>query len=75
MSQQHICRDRPGYGKLSGSSEAWVDGPLSGCPYHGNPQRNQPPVKMGKKERRAMDKEAGVLGRQNEFGSYTGTPE
>jgi len=75
MTKQHICRERPEYKKLGGSQDPWTEGPLSGCPYHAQPNRNQTPVKMGKKERAAMDKAAGVLGRQNEMGSYTGTPE
>lgn len=71
MSKQHLCRNRPHY---RAGADPWLDGPVAGCPYHGRSTANARRVKMSKTDRAKADREAGVLGRQNEMGSYTGTP-
>ena len=71
MTKLHVCRERPGYKE---GDDPWVEGSVSGCTHHAQPNRNQPKVQMSKADRAKADKAAGVLGKQNEMGSYTGTP-
>lgn len=54
----HLCYEHP-------DGKKWADGSVSGCPYHEH-NRAAPRVRMGRKERAALDKAAGVVGREGD---------
>lgn len=68
----HMCREHP-------DGKQWVDGPVAGCPHH-ETNRAAPRVRMGRKERAALDKQAGTIGREgdgyihggNDVGDFSG---
>lgn len=65
MATEHLCKGRPEYEE---GGDAWVAGPVAGCPYHDSRGRAVPKVKgiVGKREARAIDRRAGSLGTQRD---------
>lgn len=62
MSTAHLCYDHP-------DGKQWIDGKASACPHHKG-DRPMQRVRMGRRERAALDKQAGVVGQ--DFGSHIG---
>ena len=60
MSTSHLCFDHP-------KGKRWVDGTASACKYHER-RRNAPRVRIGRTERRRIDRAAGVIGEDSGHG-------
>lgn len=55
----HHCPRNP---DLPDPDDPWVEGGVAGCLFHGTDGRKQLGFKMGKADRRALDRAAGVVG-------------
>lgn len=61
---QHLCKDRPDYDPTSddpAKADAWVEGDVTPCPYHGERIIKTRSV-MSRADRRKADRAAGKLG-------------
>lgn len=68
--KQHLCKDRPDFDPAT--DDGWVEGGVTGCPYHGHDGRKQLGYRPGKGDRRKADQAAGVVGvdRGHDQGGY-----
>lgn len=59
MARSHFCPNNPA---LKDTDDKWVEGVVAGCAHHGHKGERQRGYRMGKGDRRARDREAGVVG-------------
>ncbi len=66
MATSHYCPDG------TRTIDGWAEGSTRACPYHGVKLTNMRPVRMGLKDRRKADTDAGVVGQQRKEGYING---
>ena len=69
---QHLCTNRPDYDPegTPEQREKWIEGDVPPCPHHGHSGAKQLGFTLGKADRRALDREAGVVGKQSTGGDF-----
>lgn len=55
MATEHLCKNHPT------DPFSWQEGKATHCPHH-RTIRREPGIRLGRKERRKLDRQAGVVG-------------